>query len=536
MKATTKATTRLLAGLIALLLVGWAEPTRGEEQPYTVSDETFTSGDGTRLYARVFRPIHVPVGEPTDAVVMVTPYHVYDDRDELGGAPPYYVYQALDEAIARGYSVIQVSLRGYGHSEGCGDFGGPGEQADAVAAVEWAATRSGSTGRVGMFGLSYDGWAGVMAMAGRARGLEAAVIASPIVSGYRGLYLNGVPYTWWSRWVLPWYVAHDLASDPVVSGVPTCAVDSQVDAVSADPSDPFWVERDLLDEVAGSRVPTLLSHGFADLNIKPDHSDALWPRLAGPKQGWFGQFPHRWPDHGGRVYAAAAMDWFDRHVRDLPAPASPATAVRVQDGLGRWRQEATWPPQDARHATLGLQEGRFRELAGNTPFGWAPDDGQLWSFTQPLPYAIHLAGTPRIRLDLETSSTGRVVVHLYDVTEDGTARLVTRGATSLDAGEQRIELELFPQDWVWQPGHRMGVLVSGSDDAWVEPAVSGQVTTVRHSSLDVPVLAFVREEFIEGQPPDPRPDEFGPDGLSIDERTIENNTVHVQLPPPMKHR
>jgi alpha/beta superfamily hydrolase len=63
-----------------------------------------------------------------------------------------------------------VDSRGYGSSGGCYDLGGSGEQADAKAAVEWAASQSWSTGKVGMWGKSYDAWTQVMAMATKAKG------------------------------------------------------------------------------------------------------------------------------------------------------------------------------------------------------------------------------------------------------------------------------------------------------------------------------------------------------------------------------
>ena len=65
---------------------------------------------------------------------------------------------------------------------------------DVKAAVEWAARQPWSTGKVGLWGKSYDGWTGVMGLATKPKGLAAAVILSPIIDGYRTLYMNGVHY------------------------------------------------------------------------------------------------------------------------------------------------------------------------------------------------------------------------------------------------------------------------------------------------------------------------------------------------------
>ena len=48
--------------------------------------------------------------------------------------------------MERGYTFVMVDLRGFGGSSGCLDWGGPGEQADVVEAVKWAASQPWSTG------------------------------------------------------------------------------------------------------------------------------------------------------------------------------------------------------------------------------------------------------------------------------------------------------------------------------------------------------------------------------------------------------
>ena len=59
--------------------------------------------------------------------------------------------------LKKGYTFVMVDLRGFGGSNGCLDWAGPGEQADVENAVEWAASQPWSTGKVGMYGKSYDG-------------------------------------------------------------------------------------------------------------------------------------------------------------------------------------------------------------------------------------------------------------------------------------------------------------------------------------------------------------------------------------------
>ena len=63
--------------------------------------------------------------------------------------------------MERGYTYVMVDLRGFGGSDGCLDWAGPGEQSDVVNAVQWAASQPWSTGKVGMYGKSYDGVTGL---------------------------------------------------------------------------------------------------------------------------------------------------------------------------------------------------------------------------------------------------------------------------------------------------------------------------------------------------------------------------------------
>jgi putative CocE/NonD family hydrolase len=84
-----------------------------------------------------------------------------------------------------------VDLRGFGGSNGCLDWYGPGEKAD-VNAVKWAASRPWSNGRVGMYRKSYDGLTGLIGVDLRPSGLAAVVSQEPVYDDYRYLYGDGM--------------------------------------------------------------------------------------------------------------------------------------------------------------------------------------------------------------------------------------------------------------------------------------------------------------------------------------------------------
>src|SRR5687767_612665 len=99
-------------------------------------EKTIRSADGTRLHADVFRPKDLKDGDRTPVIVIVSPYLSPTSGDHVTRPTilPYYS-DLFEVAFRRGYSIVQVALRGQGGSEGCPDLGGEGEQADAKAAV-----------------------------------------------------------------------------------------------------------------------------------------------------------------------------------------------------------------------------------------------------------------------------------------------------------------------------------------------------------------------------------------------------------------
>ena len=118
----------------------------------------------------------------------------YDPTGTAGPSSRFYDFVNGARLMERGYTFVMVDLRGFGGSTGCLDWGGPGEQADVKAAVEWAASQPWSTGHVGMYGKSYDGVTGLMGVASKPAGLDAVVSQEPVYDMYRYLYSNRVRF------------------------------------------------------------------------------------------------------------------------------------------------------------------------------------------------------------------------------------------------------------------------------------------------------------------------------------------------------
>lgn len=99
--------------------------------------------DGVDLMVDIFRP---KTDQPSPAIVYLTPYNKSGNT------------KRGEQFASRGYVVINADTRGRFESGGDWDPFSPLHKHDGYDLVEWAAKQPWSTGKVGMFGLSYMGW------------------------------------------------------------------------------------------------------------------------------------------------------------------------------------------------------------------------------------------------------------------------------------------------------------------------------------------------------------------------------------------
>lgn len=503
---------------------------------YVASEEYFEAADGTKLYAQVFRPAAADPAAKTPVILVITPYQYFLVPETV----PALLYKELQDdmrVFEKGYTVVQASLRGYGKSDGCGDFGGPGEQMDAVAAVEWAASQPWSTGKVGTYGISYDAWTQMMAYANGAP-LSAAVVSSPLISPYRGLYMNRVHYAEGWHATPGVYGALDITSPGApTTDSPTCYPENAYETAGSDPAAPYWQERDLIAKAGRRDIPTFWSHGFLDRQTKPDNFLDVYSKLDGWKRAWFGQFVHRIPTEvtGNGNFYAEVMRFFDHFLMGKPEPADPP--VEVQEGSsGSWRTEKQWPPVDARVRKLPIKDGTYQD-------GYEDDAGPAtergtWSFSQPLPYDVHLAGVPEMDLRVDSLVSGvHVHARLFDVSGEE-ATLISRGVATVEGQGsvtgltgQSVRFDLYPQDWVVEKGHRLGVLISGADNAWFDPGTTNSSVTAS-GHFRIPFLRLERDRFIPKTKAST--DMAGTSPLALTSEFIEQRTITMPLPPRMR--
>ena len=485
------------------------------------SEHYFPSDDGTTmLHADVLRPKGLSKKDKTPVILTVSPYTNHSGATTeyspfaQGPSDRFYDFLELSNIIGKGYTYVMVDLPGTGGSGGCNDWGGPREQGAVKAAVEWAASRPWSTGRVGMIGKSYDGWTGLMALAQQPKGLAAVVSMEPVYSGYRYLYDDGVRFA--NSLLTPaLFQAIDAKpgsaqDDPMynANGAPQswCYGVNYGLQQQDDPDSEFWAERDLLRTTKGVDTPLFLTQGFLESNTKADAAFDFYNRLDGPNRAWFGQFDHYrgWERDGSgawhtgrKTFISEVMRFLDFHVkgdRSVRAPLDRDPVIEVQDNLGRYRAEASWPPADSRMWRSSLNAGRYEDDGSSDAF----DNPQgVWTFSQPLRHDAWLAGEPSVSLVIDAMPRSNVVADLYDVSPSGDATLITRGTMLVrGVGPQDISFELYGQDWLVRKGHRLGVLLTGSNSDWWLHVPTNTTVSIDEASIDLPWLSRHRDQFL----------------------------------------
>ncbi|MFN2525942.1 MAG: CocE/NonD family hydrolase [Actinomycetota bacterium] len=548
----------------ALLLTGLALPARSAPPPEGAewTEHYFPSVDGTMLHADVLRPANLSEKTKTPVILTVSPYTnhsstnpadpiPYDPNGE-GPSDRFYDFLEVSDILKNGYTYVMVDLPGTGGSGGCNDWGGPAEQGAVKAAVEWSASQPWSTGRVGMMGKSYDAWTGLMGIAQKPKGLAAVVAMEPVYAGYRYLYNNGVRF---SNSVLtptlfqyidakpgslrddPMYIAN---SAPLVYCYGLNIGLQQQD----DPDSDFWAARDLLRSTKKANTPLFLTQGFLEPNTKPDGAFDFFNGLAGPNRAWFGQFDHvrGWElageqfATGRKVFAAEMMRFFDHYVKGVPlarAAVHQDAPVAVQDNLGRYRSEPSWPPPDARLMWNKLKTGTYPDDGRNQATGNMTGHG-VWTFSQPLPHDVWMAGEPSVKVELDAVPRANLVANVYDVKSDGTATLVSRGAHLIrNPGGQEVELELYGQDWLFAKGHRLGVLISGANSGWWVHIPTQTTVTVTSAEIGIPFLTWDRRSFLDGKTT-PELDGYLRTAIAtVSPDTVKGSQQTFRLPPPL---
>ncbi|WP_433562127.1 CocE/NonD family hydrolase [Nocardia sp. CA-151230] len=540
---------RALIGVLLLVMGAVAVPGRaGAEAQYQWREEFITAPDGTRLHADVLRPVGIADDVRTPVIMTVSPYRAHLMRlsePRIKGGPSTTDLPA-SMFLQAGYTYVIVDLRGFGGSNGCPDFGGPGERSDVKTAVEWAAAQPWSTGRVGLAGTSYEGWTGLMGLAEQPAGLAAVASFEPVVDPNAYLYMQGIAWKFSLKPIsengfrpgdLAGFEHLMIASTPAY---PTDSAEYKANASSIDPAcyqhylaettnhdanSAFWRDRDLVEKVRGNTIPLFLSQGFVDYNTRADRVFPLWNALGpGDHKAWFGQWGHRdcTEKCGSPDFATELLAFFDRHVagKDVGVPGPRITVGQFD---GRWRSETAWPPADSRALDIDLRTGRYNDR------GLLPGaDREIWTVTQPLDQDQHLSGQATATLGLDGPAAAAVTVEVYDIDPGNRATVITRGIAPVTPTAQ---VRLLAQDWPIAAGHRIGIRVTDVvDDVWAHPPAFAPVT-VTTAQIHLPLLTAIRTPDLPGDTSEAIPKWRNEKSVSLAPDVVNNASVTVNFPP-----
>ncbi|MFB7455674.1 CocE/NonD family hydrolase [Streptomyces sp. NPDC056188] len=511
----------------------------------------FPSSDGseTELHADVLLPEGLAPGAKVPVILSVGPYFGHSGQTDPEGwkhTGPSSRFQDFIEGtdlFAQGYAFVMVDLRGFGGSTGCLDWGGPGEQADVKAAIDWAAKQPWSTGAVGMYGKSYDAVTGLIGNNLSQKALKAVVAQEPVWDMYQYIYSNGVPRpnvtgtanAYNSIATLAQMAdddPHYLANAQWEKTHPECLTQNSAGYKIADQWDKHWTDRDLAKMAKGTKTPLFVTQGFIENNTKPEEMQEYLDNHVGPERGWLGQWEHvRGGDRtsNGRLsmgregWYDETLSYYDEYLKGIK-PKVKYPAYSVEDSTGAWRAQDTWPVVK-RSVTLPLGNGSYLDDGGASgraalaasgettpqtlgkpsdgkwdmenapateqaaPQGLArglakqQKDGKVTSsffvWSQPVGQSVRLTGTPQ--LSLTAKGEGNVMLKLYDVAPNGKAVMFDEQVSVLRSG--RMSVDLKATDWTLAADHVLAVEIGSIQTGSWRATPSGQTIDVKGAQL-----------------------------------------------------
>ncbi|AUS80503.1 peptidase S15 [Actinoalloteichus sp. AHMU CJ021] len=516
-----------------------------------VEDTWIPMRDGTRLHARIWRPVDA-VDRPVPALLEYLPYRKGDwtaPRDAQ--RHPWYA--------GHGYASVRVDLRGSGNSEGVmRDEYSEQELADGVDVVHWLAEQPWSTGRVGMFGISWGGFNSLQVAALRPEPLKAVVTVCSTDDRYDndvhyvGGAVLGIDMLAWAGTMLAFT---SRPPDPAAVGdrwLPMWR--ERLDALEPflhtwlahQQRDDYWRHGSVCEDYSAIDAAVLAVGGWAD--PYRDTVLRLVEHLDAPVRGIIGPWAHRYPDielpPGPAIgFLQETLRWWDHWLKgeDNGAMDTPPLRTWMQEPVpprtsyperpGRWVGDPSWPSPSVNWQTrpfagdlrgpatmgdgrvvisspqhTGVDAGRYFPFGNATdlPPDQREEDGRSTCFdSAPLTERLEILGRARVRLRMDCDVTrANVIVRLCDVAPDGSSTLISRGVLNLASRDGRdravpwhpgtkedVEVELTATGYAVPAEHRLRVAVSTAYWPWVWPQPTSPVLRVRaqDSALLLPV-------------------------------------------------
>jgi len=544
-----------------------------------------TDGDGKpdRMHVDVTRPRQTETeGLKLPVVYNSSPYfagtagnsrdYFWKVNHEIGATPPPLMHPPeitrrgvrpiiskghVKTWVPRGYIVVHSSSPGTGLSDGSPTVGGDNESLAPKAVIDWLCgrgkgytTRTGneevkaywSTGKVGMTGTSYNGTLPLAAATTGVDGLEAIIPIAPNTSYYHYYRSNGLVrspggYLGEDIDVLFDFIhsGDESKRDYARKNVRDTEMKNGMDRITGDYND-FWAGRDYLNDMQPMKAALLMSHGFNDWNVMPEHSYRIYE--AAKTKGLPVQIYYHQNGHGGPPPISMMNRWFTRYLHGIENGVEKdpkAWIVRENDDRDKPTAYKDYPNPDAVPVQFYLKEGAPKKgaLSSSRPakqgketlvdnFSFSGDvlakaesTNHRLMFVSPIfKDDVHISGKAKITIKAASSkpavnlSVWLVSLPWHDRRDSKiTDNIITRGWADLQNHESLTEskplkpgrfyemtFELQPDDQIIPAGQQIGLMIFSSDrDFTLHPKPGTELTVdLDGTSIEIPVVGGLK--------------------------------------------
>lgn len=491
---------------------------------------TIPVSGGVELTATLFRP------DDEGRFPVILGVHAYDGSMQTTPSVSRALQGANAQAEAgdprffarRGYVHVIVNARGTGGSGGTYQHYGPRDVDDIEEVIAWLARQRWSSGRVGMFGMSYFSVAAKQVAARNPDALAAVFAPYGYTDFYRDKFFHGGILarsfvTSWSRHlagvrVEGWSLTHlgedefvrrleELRRDADIMAVPqlAAALDEPesgpnpliVDVLMNPLDGPYWAERN--PDLTAVRVPIVLGGCWGMYGLHLPGEFRAWEQISAPKKLFVG--PPVYVDRPVYQYASESLRWFDHWLKDNDTGYLDESPINLflPGSEGEWLEATEWPlPQTTWHSFFLHRDGLLSEHEhwpheGATSYedNTYNERGAVTFRTPALVEKTVVLGHATLSLYAATTDNELLVfASLWVVDGDGNRTMLTRGwlrgsMRSVDRARSKpwlvhhdfvdrqplesdviheFELNIAPTAVVLKPGQRLELQISSSDE------------------------------------------------------------------------
>lgn len=567
----------------AQIVKGFKDQSQWIRHDLWVETEFDTDGDGKldRMHVSVTRPKQTDTeGLKLPIIYVTSPYFagvakggkelfwgVNHELGEMGKEPfhpqvkrigkrPIISNSHIRKWVPRGYIVVHSSSPGTGLSQGAPTVGGKNESLAPKAVIDWLCGRGKgfttpygnenvtafwSTGKVGMTGTSYNGTLPLAAATTGVEGLEAIIPIAPNTSYYHYYRSNGLVrspggYLGEDIDVLYDFIhSGDEAKRPYNNKtVRDTEMRNGMDRITGDYND-FWAGRDYLLQMKPMKAALLMSHGFNDWNVMPEHSYRI--AMKAKEMGIPTQIYYHQNGHGGPPPMRIMNRWFTKYLHGIDNGVendAKAWIVRENDRRTNPTAYKDYPNPAASHVTLNLQSGgnelgglsllknktKKKEtliddssISGNSLAKSSSSNNRLLYVTPILKEDIHISGLPEISVRIASSKPAtNLSVWLVSLPWNSdkkakiTENIITKGWADLQNYKSitkskplkpgkfyKMTFDLQPDDQVIKKGQQIGLMIFASDNKHtILPKPGTELTVdIDKTSVSIPIVGGV---------------------------------------------